>query len=157
LKRGTITLFCALVVLTAACSSSGGGGSALSKEEFLKQGNAICDAGNQKLDDAANKAFSDSSAQPSDDEITKFVNETVIPGVKKQIDDLDKLVPPKELQKDVDTLLSHARDAIKSAESDPSQFVNGDPFADVNKEAVNLGLTSCGGGGDGSGSDSASS
>src|SRR5438477_12683678 len=79
-------------LIVAACGSSS---SALSKDEFVKQGNAICKTGNDAID-AAGKSIFSGTAAPDPSAIQKFVKETVLPNVKKQIDDIDNLKPPKE-------------------------------------------------------------
>ena len=147
IKR-TLAGVAGLVLLVGACSSSGGG-SALSKDDFLKQGNAVCDAGNKEIDAASQKAFGSSSEQPDPAAIKAFLKDTLIPSVTRQVDAIDKLKPPKDLEAAVDKLVKDAKAALdnlkKQADSDPaSVFAGDDPFSDVNKEANTIGLTSCG-------------
>src|SRR4051794_22917699 len=161
----TVAGLVGLVLLVGACSSdkssssssssdkssssSGSSGAALSKDEFLKQGNAICDAGNKETDAAGQKAFGNSSAQPDPAAIKAFANDTLIPSITRQVDAIDKLNPPKDLEAAVDKLVKDAKAAIVKmkalADSDPASLFSGnDPFADVNKEANDIGLTTCG-------------
>ena len=159
--KRTVAALVGLVLLVGACSSSGGG-SALNKDDFLKQGNAICDAGNKTLDAASQKAFGSSGAQPDPAVIKAFLKDTLIPGVTKQVDGIDKLNPPKDLQAAVDKLVKDAKAALDKlktqADTDPvSVFTGSDPFADVNTEATAIGLTACGAGSSSSSSDSSSS
>jgi len=129
-----------LVLVLSAC---GGGSSALSKDEFLKQGNAICDAGNKTIE----TAFPDQTSQPDPAAIKKFLDETLIPNITKQVDQLDGLKPPKELESTVDKLLSDARAALtkmkQQAATDPQAALEDDPFVDVNKQADAIGLSTC--------------
>jgi hypothetical protein len=147
--RRTFAALVGLVLVLGACSSSGGG-SALSKDEFLKKGNAICDAGNKAIDAAGKTAFPSSDTQPDAASIKKFANEVLIPNVTKQVDDIDALKPPKDLEAAVDKLVKDAKAAITKmkdlADKDPEAIFSGsnDPFADVNKEANAIGLTTCG-------------
>src|SRR5438477_3395115 len=134
--RRTLLTLSGLLLVVSAC---GGGSSALSKEEFLKRGNAICDSTNKVIDAASKTAFPNSGAQPDAATIKKFVNETVAPTLKKSIDDIDALKPPKDLQGGVDKMVADARAALtklqQQAETDPTSVFNGaDPFADVNKD-----------------------
>src|SRR4051794_32994976 len=160
----TVAALVGLVLLVGACSSdkssssssssdksssSSSSGTALSKEEFLKQGNAICEAGNKETDAAGQKAFGNSTAQPDPAAIKAFANDTLIPSITRQVDAIDKLNPPKDLEAAVDKLVKDAKAAIVKmkalADSDPaSLFSSNDPFADVNKEANDIGLTTCG-------------
>ena len=146
MKRIAGVMLGALVVI-AACG--GGGSSALSKDEFVKQGNAICQKGNDAIDSTGSSFFSDSTQQPDPATVQKFFKETVSPNVKKQVDDLDKLNPPKELQAQVDKLVADARAALtklqEQIDKDPNAALNSneDPFANVNKEASAIGLVAC--------------
>src|SRR2546423_15618058 len=102
---GTV-LALSLTLGLAACGGSSS--SSLSKDEFLKRGNAICDTGNKTIDSAASSLLPSSGAQPDAATLKKFVDDVLVPNVKKQLDDIDALKPPKELQADVDKLLTDA-------------------------------------------------
>ena len=156
-------LFGGLLLVASGCSSSGGGG-ALSKDDFVKQGNAICDAGNKEMS-AAEREFegANSSASPDAAAIKAFFKDKFIPTIARQIDGLDKLKPPKDLEAAVDKLVKDARAAIDKvkaqADADPEKVFGGneDPFADASKQAVAVGLTSCGPDSSDSGSSDSSS
>lgn len=131
-----------VLLLIVACS---GGDNRLTKEEFLKQGNVIC--GRLKtigIDSQGTDTVADAATAK------KFVKETFVPETKKGIDELDGLRPPADLQQAVDAFIAHARLVVdtvdKQADTDPAAFLNDDtnPFAEVGKEAVSLGLTECG-------------
>jgi hypothetical protein len=147
MRRTAAVLLSALALLAGAC---GGDEKRLSEAEFLKQGNAICKAGNDKIDAAAAKEFPNQNERPDLAKFKTFANETLIPSVRQQIDDLDDLKPPKDLQDDMDQLLSDARDALdkvkEEVNNDTAAFLDNesDPFADVNKKATDIGLTVCG-------------
>jgi hypothetical protein len=139
-------LLLAFALVWGAC---GGGGKRLTRAEFLKEGNAICDKGNKETDAAAQKAFPNQNEAPDPTKAKVFFKETAIPSTRKQIDDIDALKPPKDLQDDVDKLLSDARDALGKIEKQVDQDVTkllsdeNDPFKDVDREAKNVGLTAC--------------
>lgn len=146
----------AFVLVTAACGGSSS--SALSKDEFVKQGNAICQKGNDAINSVGSSQFSGSS-QPDPAAIQKFFNETVAPNIKKQIDDIAALKPPSDLKSGRDKMVADARAALAKLQSevasDPNAAFNDqsqDPFADVNKEATAIGLATCASNGDSSSS-----
>ena len=132
-----------VVVLLAAGAAAGcGGEEALTKSEFLKQGNAICAKGGKQIDAAAEKTFS--KGEPSKKEITKFAEEDAIPNIDKQVSDLRELEPPKDDKDKVKKILDSADDALKKVKDDPAIFAAGkDPFADTNKLALDYGLKRC--------------
>ncbi len=74
----------------------------------------------------------------------------MIPAVQGQVDGIKALKPPKELEKKVNQILSGAQKILDDAKSDYSVFVGtADPFADVNVLSNEIGLTTCGAGGEG--------
>lgn len=133
----------ALLLLGAGC---GDDEDRLSTEEFLEQGNAICEEGNEALDAAAEAIFGDE--EPDVEAARAFFEDDVIPNVQGQIDDLRDLNPPEDLEDAVDELLDDGEAALDTlaatVEADPESIFSGeDPFADVNAQAEEIGLTAC--------------
>jgi hypothetical protein len=146
LIKRTLLVAAGLVLVASACG--GGGSSTLSKADFLKQGNAICDAGNKTLDAASTAAFGNTTTQPDNAAIKKFIDETLAPNIKKQIDDIAALKAPSDLKSAVDAMLATARTELakiqQQANTDPASiFSASDPFAEVNRQATAIGLSSC--------------
>lgn len=128
-----------------ASGATGATGTALTTEEFLKQGNAICAAGNEEIESAANQMF---SGQPTEAQLEQFATDTLVPSVQGQIAALRALTPPEDLADQVDTFLTDAESALGEVESDPSLVAasgSDDPFADVNAQAKDVGLAECAG------------
>jgi hypothetical protein len=144
LRSLTLTGFALLAagLLAAGC---GGGDDELTKAEFLKQGNAICKKGDKEINTVAEKTFT-SKQHPSDAEITKFAEGTVIPNVQGQIDGLRDLNPPSDDEDQVNAILDEAQSALDKGKDDPTIFAsNQDPFKKANQLAKDYGLTECGG------------
>lgn len=140
--------FLAGACVLAATIAIGCGGSDddnLTKAEFLKQGNAICAKGNKEIGQGANDVFT-SKQRPSQEQLDKFAEDTLIPSVQGQIDDLNDLNPPSELDDQVSTMLDDAQTALDKGKDDPSLLTSDkqDPFTDVNKQANSIGLKACG-------------
>jgi hypothetical protein len=134
----------ALAVAAAGC---GDDDERLSSEEFLEQGNAICASVNDELDAAFEELGDD---QPSTDEFVSLVEDTLVPIVRTEIDDLRELNPPEELEDEASQLFDDADAVIDEIEQmiqdDPEAFVESDEdlFAEVNERATELGLVECG-------------
>jgi hypothetical protein len=133
------------LVWLSACSS--GGDDRLTLEQFLAQGNEICVTG-----DAATQAATDELIATSPDAaaFAVFYADVIAPSVAGQLDDLDALAAPADIEDEVDKLLADARAALASfselVAADPeSAFSGDDPFADVDAQADAIGLTACGG------------
>ena len=151
-------LLVALAGLIATCILAGCGGSsassstsgeALSKSEFLTQGNAICAKGGKEIQAAGRKVFTSSKA-PSQATQEKFVTDTIIPNVQQQIDGIEGLAPPSGDESQVNAITEAAQSALDKARSDPSLLTDqggtADPFAQANKLADAYGLNKCGSG-----------
>jgi hypothetical protein len=129
----------------ATSGATGTDGVALTEEEFVAQGNEICAAGNEEIDQAANETFA--GQEPTDAQVEQFAG-ILVPSIQAQIDGIRALTPPEDLAADVDTFLADAEDALAEVEADSSLLLASDeegPFADVNAQAVALGLTECAG------------
>jgi len=133
-------------VILAGC---GGGGSsstiALSKSDFVAQGNAICAKGDKETEAAAKKVF---SQPPSKATVEKFVTDTVVPNIQGQIDAIGALSPPAGDEDQVQAIVDAAQSALDKAKADPSllteQGSGSDPFAEADKLADDYGLDACG-------------
>ena len=136
-----------LLFVTVGCSDDE---DRLSEEEFLEQGNAICAEGNDALDEAFEELEVGPDGQPSQEDVVALFEDVLIPNVTEQLDELDALSPPEELEADVDALVEDGEAALDEIseliEEDPEGFFEGeDPFEAVNAKAGELGLTECAG------------
>src|SRR3712207_254916 len=84
--------------------SGGGGGEALTKAEFLEQGNKVCAEGNRELD----AAFADLGPGTGPEEIEAFATETLVPNIEEQIAGLRELTPPEGDEAEVEAILAAA-------------------------------------------------
>lgn len=139
--------------LLAACGGDdddGGGEQPLSKAEYIKQGDAICAAGDREIEQGAEEAFGDleRGQQPSARAIGEFGQETVLPSLQKQIDQLRELPAPEGDQDEVNAIYDAADEGIRELrEGKPEDFVEkGDAaFEEANRLAGEYGFQNCGG------------
>lgn len=133
----------ALALAASAC----GGEDALSKEEFQKQGNAICAKYDQQIEDI--------STPTSVEEVPAYVNKA-LPIVERQIEDMKELSPPEEDQETFDSMIEEAEKTVQAgrelgeaaeAKDDAAieQALNeGNTASDrADEHATTLGLTDC--------------
>jgi len=116
--------------------------SALTRDEFVTQANAICAAGNAKIEAAVPE---NSSVPPSGDAGTRFY-ETIVDETQNTVDGIAALEPPAEIEADVDAMVAAARDVLAEMRATPAdEFfqTNEDAFAEVNETASSLGLDAC--------------
>ncbi|HTB71408.1 MAG TPA: hypothetical protein VK707_10535 [Solirubrobacteraceae bacterium] len=112
---------------------------ALSKPQFLAQGNAICARGNQSLG-AANKALGN---QPSKAQIARFVSSAFAPDIQSQIDGLRALRAPSSDRVAVTNMLDTAQADLDKVKSDPALLATGAGFTEFAHLAHPYGLTAC--------------
>jgi hypothetical protein len=141
-----VTLVVGLVASGCGSSSSGTTRTAttpaLSKPQFLAQGNAICRHGNQLLGAAQDKAFG--HTQPSQGQITAYVTNAFAPDIQSQISAIRTLGAPSGEQATVTTMFDVAQADLNRVKSNPALLAgNSPPFADFAKLAHPYGLTAC--------------
>ena len=134
-------------VRTIITSDPSATAAALTKEEFVAQGNQICSEGNKTIDEAAKQVFS--GGKPKADEMQQFVTGTVIPSIQDQVDSIRALGAPEGDEDQVAAILDAAQQGIDEAKADPSLLAGeqsgSDPFAEANKLTDDYGLTACSG------------
>jgi len=152
-KAAAVSLAAALGVGLAA---SGCGGSkkstastattpALTKAQFLAQGNAICTEGNQKQK-ATQKALEKlvGNHVPTEAQIAAYLNGSFAPLIQTQIDRIKALGAPVGEQATVTSMLALAQTDLNKVKSNPKLLVSeSHPFRDFARTAHAYGLTAC--------------
>lgn len=141
---------CAFLIVAslglAACGSddsSDDSSDSITKAEFVAQANAICAESNKTIDAAEKEAFS--GGQPTQADADAFINDTLLPEVESQINDIEALPVPEGEEDQVSAILDAANKGLEEGKADPSALQgNGDPFAEANKLANAYGMTECG-------------
>ena len=134
---------CALLATGLMVTGCGGDDDELTKAEFVEQANAICKAGNKKIDAAAEEALNPNK-RPSNAQLEEFATETVIPNIQGQVDDVRELEPPSEDQEQIDEFLESAQGEIDRLEENPSGlFTDESSFVETNQLARAYGLDEC--------------
>jgi hypothetical protein len=150
-RHTAVSVSVAALALTtfAACGGDDddGGGEPLTEAEFKEQADAICAENNDDMNAAGEEAFGDSTEMPEEEALKSFVEDDIVPKVEEQIDELDDIVPPEDLQEDWDALLEQAQtdlEEMKSIDNYTEYFNSGEePFEETNALATDLGLEDC--------------
>lgn len=118
--------------------------SSISKAEFLAQGNALCATFDQKMDDASANVTSQEAA-------VLFVGETLVSEMRALLRSIEKLGYPEGDGEHIQGLIDDTDDVVDQIAANPSAYAPSptDPFAAINAQLNEYGLTSCGDGGDG--------
>jgi hypothetical protein len=148
-----IAALAAVALVVVGCGTTDDGTTeataSLTKAEFIKQGNAICAAGNEELDSQFEE-FSEENdigenEEPSQELQEEAAETILVPGVSTQLEELRALGTPEGDGGEADAILTGAEEALEEIEDDPSKaFDAGTGFDQVNKESREYGLTVCG-------------
>jgi hypothetical protein len=151
----------ALVLVAAGCggsddstdtgSTSGGEGSALTKAQFIKQSDAICEEGNEELESEAEDFATENNVDtedPTTEQQEEVVVEVIAPAIQRQAEGIDALAAPSGEEEEVEAIVAAVESGATEAEEDPGSIIeesdDGGPFAEANKLADAFGLKVCG-------------
>ena len=132
-------------LLAGGCGSSSTSSTAttaaLTKTQFLAQGNAICTQGNKKLE-VSEKAF---HGKPSEAQLTAFVRGPFKSEIQRQIDAIRTLGAPTGEEATVTHMLDLAQRDLDRVTADPKVLATAkvSPFKDFSTIAHAYGLTVC--------------
>jgi hypothetical protein len=115
---------------------------ALSKAQYLKQGNAICQEGFEKKDRAVAKALRE-APQPTSKKAQLAAAEAAIGPFGEMIEELGGLEAPAGDDAQVSRFLGQFEAALKQAEDEPQALVTKNPFSQAGEAAQAYGLTAC--------------
>ena len=139
-----------ITVLGAGAGCGGDSGTPLTADEFAKQANAICKAGDAKLADEGKALLADAKTTP--DQLAKFYLKSAIPNARNKLKEIGKLHPPDKDKSKVKKMLAAGKKATDSVESGLKKqgasylaAKGPDPFKDFNSQAKDLKLSDCAG------------
>jgi hypothetical protein len=148
MKRNPLWLLGLVLAVALIAAGCGGGGddststSSLAKPAWIVKADAICQQGNQEIEQAANEQFGKQGQEPTDEQVQQFTSATVVPSVQSQIDQIRDLGAPSGDEEQVNEILDTVQADIDKAKS--AKTLPGDPFADGNALATQYGLKVCG-------------
>jgi hypothetical protein len=144
----------ALGLLVAGCGSSDDSSeentSSLTKAEFIKQADAICEKAGDEVEVEV-EAFAEENdiptdKEPSDEVKEEIVIEVLVPNIEEQAEGIAALGAPSGEEEQVDQIVEGIETAASETSEDPSSVISGDDgaFKGVNKEAKEYGFKVCG-------------
>ncbi|MCE9623313.1 MAG: hypothetical protein K8R99_13310 [Actinomycetia bacterium] len=150
-SRRTLVAAALLVTLSAAtsCSDDTNNDSnkasdtttkaAISKAEFLTEGNALCTSFNATAE-AASATVTDQASQ------IVFFTDVVAPGLRDTMAGIEALGFPAGDEALLQGLIDDTLEVLDTIEADPAAVVGSgtDPFASINQQLADYGLTVCG-------------
>jgi hypothetical protein len=154
-RAATVTTLIAVLFLGAGLSACGdddgdeeAAQEALTKEEYLAQGNEICERFTGEIDQVAAETFPN-QGDPSPKQLSTFAGE-IVPIIEQAMGQLQELPPPEGDEEQLDSFFAAVDQAIadyQRAADNPDQaqqIFAADPPGEAQKIADEYGLTACG-------------
>ncbi len=140
-------LIAAVAVVAGGCGSGGDSTSSLTKAQFVKKVDALCEE--REKERTAKVSAIASSLKPgeklSNAQQTKMVESIIFPSYAKMIENVESLEPPEGDQAKVNEIVQAMEKAQKKVEADPRQAVfSVVMFEEANGLAKKYGLVHCG-------------
>jgi hypothetical protein len=144
----------ALGLLVAGCGSSDDSSeentSSLTKAEFIKQADAICEKADDEIEGEV-EAFAEENGiptdkEPSDEVKEELVVEVIVPSIEEQAEGIAALGAPSGEEDQIDQIVEGIETAASETAEDPSSVISGSEgaFKGVNEEAKEYGFKVCG-------------
>jgi uncharacterized protein with von Willebrand factor type A (vWA) domain len=147
-----LAAFAAILLVAVGCgggSDSSSDSSSISKAQFIKQADAICEKGNEEneaeFEEFAKENGLSEKQEPTKAQQEEAISEIVAPGVQKQIDEIDALGAPEGDEKQIEAMVAAVEEGVEEIEEDPGSLTEGkNPLAKGSKLAKEYGLKTCG-------------
>lgn len=123
--------------------SSSDSAEAPTKAEFITQADEICQDSIDTITSESEKQLDEKSG---DEEVLAFAEDTYIPELNSEVEDLQALTPPEGDEETVDEMFSSLEDGVNEISDDPNIVLEGgeSPLADATEKAQAYGLKVCG-------------
>lgn len=154
MNRASLSALAVLVALAALVAGCGGGSDTtdsatvtLTKTEFVKQGDAICEVANEGNQAEAEEFAKDNGFElekASKEQLEEAVGAVLVPSLEKQAEELDALGAPKGDEKQVEEIIVALEDATGEIEDDPSLVFKAKTLQKANQLAEAYGFKVCG-------------
>jgi hypothetical protein len=154
--KGMIVAFALLAMAAVVLVSCGGSGETdatstvagrpLTKVQFVKKGNQICQRGLEEKEDAllaAGEKLSPAQQEAPSKKTFETLVGAVLPSLNGILSRLGELAPPEGEVDTVEGILARYDAAMEKVESTPQLLVRNEPFAGADSQASGYGLAYC--------------
>jgi hypothetical protein len=145
-KGMLIAIVAGALAVGALCSCGSGGDPSPTRQEFLKQAEAVCARAEKQQRAAYTKALQQqetANAGSSQRVVQQLSAEVIIPRAKKMVTELEALGSPEGNEHVVEELFREFRKGVAKAEASMKSFLAGTAFAAADEAAKAYGLEGC--------------
>jgi hypothetical protein len=148
-----IAVLAALVAILVVVAGCGGGSdssssSSITKAQFIKQADAICEKGDEESSEEVEKFVEDNNVntnKPTKKQQEEVVTQVVAPNVQGQIEEIDALGAPEGDEAKIEAMVDAVEEGVEEIEAEPTKLIEGkNPLAKGSKLAKEYGLKTCG-------------
>jgi hypothetical protein len=148
-----IALLAALAAISMIVAGCGGGSdssssSSLTKAQFIKQADAICEKGNKASNEEVEEFAKENNvntSKPTKEQQEEVIAQVVAPNVQGQVEEISDLGAPEGDEKKIDAMVGAVEEGVEELESNPSALIEGkNPLSKGSKLAKEYGLKTCG-------------
>ena len=137
----------ALIAFAGCGGGDDGGEEALTKTEFIAQGDAICEQ-SEKQSETDAEAFAEDNGfdleKASEEELEEAVAEVLVPALDRQAEEIDALGAPVGDEETIEAIVVALEDGTAEVEDDPSLVFEGKPLREASRLAADYGFEVCG-------------
>jgi hypothetical protein len=153
LNKASLAVLAALVAMAALIAGCGGGddgdetSESLTKVEFIKQGDRICEKANEQSETEAEEFAKENDftlEKATDEQLEEAVSEVLVPNLNQQAEELDALGAPEGDEEQVEEIIVSLEDAAGEIEDEPGLVFEGEVLKEPSKLASDYGLKVCG-------------
>jgi hypothetical protein len=139
------------LVVVAGCGSSDDDSTEttveLTKVEFIKQGDQICEKSEEQSETEAEEFAEENGFElenASEAELEEAIGEVLVPTLNQQVEEIQALGAPEGDEGQVEAIIVALEDASAEVEDDPSLAIEGQPLKEASQLAGDYGFKVCG-------------
>jgi hypothetical protein len=153
MSKRLIALLAALAALALVVAGCGGGSdstdsSSLTKAQLIKQGDAICEKGEETLEAEANEFAKENgidTSKPTKAQQEEVIEQVVAPALRKQAEELRELGTPSGEEEAVEEIFDTLEEGTEELEEEPGKLLEGNnPVEKAGNLAQKYGFKECG-------------
>lgn len=147
MKRGGLALIllaaAVLAVALGGCGSDSDSTASLTKAEYKKQAEVVCQGYESEREEVLGKALEEAGSNPNAKQKEELLL-TVIVTYENMIEKLGDVGTPEGEEQKVESMLASMEEAADRTKANPeSAFTSDLPFREANKQAEAMGLDNC--------------
>jgi hypothetical protein len=139
------------IAIVAGCgggSDSSSSSSSLTKAQFIKQADAICEKGDKETSKEVEAFVEENNVdtnKPTKKQQEEVITEVVAPNVQGQVEQISELGAPSGDEKKIEAMVDAVEEGVEEIEADPKKLIEGqNPLGKGSKLAKEYGLKACG-------------